>query len=62
MQEINKKLYIPKIAISMLSDTELEQMAYDFSIVTFWLDVLRNSKLDLKTSNKGAQNGNNSNK
>lgn len=59
MPEQKKKLNIPGTVLSSLSNLQLEQLAYDFHIITSWMEIKQESKGHSNTKNKGENDGKN---
>ncbi len=57
MSEQKKKLNIFGTVLSSLSNLQLEQLAYDFHIITSWQKIKQESKGHSSTKNKGENNG-----
>ena len=57
----NNNLTIPETILSSLSDMHLEQLVYDFHIITSWLEIKQDLKSNSSTKSKEIENGTNVN-
>ncbi len=57
MSKQKKKMNIPGTVLASLSNSQLEQLAYDFHIITSWMEIKQESKDHTNTKNKGENNG-----
>jgi len=62
MSKQKKILNFSEIVLSGLSDMHLEQLVYDFHIITCWLEIKQDLKSNSSTKNKEVKNGTNAGK
>lgn len=62
MSKQKKILNFPETVLSSLSDMHLEQLTYDFYIITSWLEIKQDMESTSNTKNKEIENGTNANK